>query len=184
MTLCEDRNDALYSTTTEQQCPISAPATTRIITRNRIHSKGVTFAPRVAVLTIAHRSDYTVHEKHGMWYTKPEYAFIHDMQRASLARLDKMSMIGGSGDNDTNFCSHGLYRTEESIQRLTRIYAAQAALFQEQCLQRMEHVNDPERLADLYCDATLQSRRKAIDRAARIASADSSTPDRYAPYRL
>jgi hypothetical protein len=185
MTLCEDHNGAFYYyTTTEQKCPISTHASTvsRKI-RKRIHTKkGVTFFPRVAAVTIAHRSDYTVQEKHGMWYTKPECAFIHNMRRATLARLDKMA--GDTNDDDTNFCSHGLYRTEEAMQRLTRICTAQAALFQEQCIQRMEEVNDPERLADLYCEATMQSRRKAIERAARIANADSLTTHSYTPHRL
>jgi hypothetical protein len=118
--------------------------------------KKVSFAPNSRVRRALRLEDYSEDEKSACWFSREDYVIF----RCKGARIVRR-MIKGSADG---FCVRGLERIAEAAADPTRSRRERAyeVVLNEQEIQQVHRVFNPERVSALYREASIESTVMAL----------------------
>jgi hypothetical protein len=126
--------------------------------------KAISFYPQVRVIHTAHLNTYSSKEIRACWYRSAELKLIRQEVDCTVDLMEENDEINESRHctrglerfTQEGYCKRGLERfTQEGSRRKTQNkLKAWSAVFEEQELQSLQEVVDPEMIAVVYSKAT------------------------------
>lgn len=136
----------------------------------------VKFFGRVRVKDIENCDEITDEDRVSRWYSADEMRRIREENELEIEQIS-------NGSPSQSMCRHGLHTGDERKAGREAIMLALHEVLTEQELQWDEGNEDPELLADIYFEASVESQRTATEKAQRLASQVAEMNRRQRPKR-